>query len=264
MQTKLSVSRTKTFTQCKKRYHFQYLLKLPTIMQPFHWFGKFLHAVLEAFHAAYINGSNLPHHKQMEAVFKSILPEYQSKLNKQALQDAYAILNGYLQFLATQVEKNYVRRFLAVEKTFTVPLTEQVGLTGSIDAIQQDPDGILRVSDYKTTKNKKYLENDFIQLLTYAWVLLQEDPTIEKIRGSYILLRHNFEHITREFTREEILTVAEIYQNYAKQISEEQNWKANLGPLCNYCDFKEKCSEFLESLKQKQSKDTMKFGATNW
>jgi hypothetical protein len=76
-----------------------------------------------------------------------------------------------------------------------------------------EKDNILMVSDYKTTKNKKYLK-DNLQLLTYAYVILSEDPDIEKIKASYVLLRHNFENITHEFLRDEILTVPDIYLKY--------------------------------------------------
>jgi DNA-binding protein YbaB len=47
---KLSVSKAKTFEDCKAKYKFSYIEKLPKKDWDFHVFGKFLHAILEEFH----------------------------------------------------------------------------------------------------------------------------------------------------------------------------------------------------------------------
>jgi CRISPR/Cas system-associated exonuclease Cas4 (RecB family) len=109
--------------------------------------------------------------------------------------------------------------------------------------VQIDADGVLHVCDYKTVKNKKYLKNDFFQLLTYALVLCIEDPTITKVRGSYILLRHGCEYITKEFDLKEIMETKEKFLKYAEQIHAEQLWRANPTPLCNFCDYLTSCED---------------------
>jgi hypothetical protein len=73
--------------------------------------------------------------------------------------------------------------------------------------------------------------------------MLTEDPTITKVRASYILLRHNFEYITTEFSVPEILEIKDKYIKYAKQILSEEDFAANPSPLCGYCDFLDNCSE---------------------
>ena len=105
-----------------------------------------------------------------------------------------------------------------------------------IDRIQLDDDNVIHVADYKTTKNKKYLKDDFFQLLTYAYVIITENPSIEKVRASYILLRHNFEYITKEFNQKEIITVADKYIKYTDQILNEKEFAPNPSRLCTYCD----------------------------
>ena len=45
----LSVSKLKTFEDCKTKFKFSYIDKLPKKEWEFHSFGKFLHAVLEYF-----------------------------------------------------------------------------------------------------------------------------------------------------------------------------------------------------------------------
>lgn len=254
---RLSVSKTKTFLDCKAKYRFAYIEKLPRKDWEFHIFGKFIHKVLEDFHAAYLQGTDDPYSKVMSRVYKAAMEEYRPKMTNEARKEAYEIVDKYLQRVTADTQ--HVLNVLSVEKNFDFPITDRVALNGMIDRIQIDPDGLVHVCDYKTVKNKKYLKNDFLQLLTYAYVIYSEDPTIKKIRGSYILLRHNFEYITKEFSLDEILKIKEKYENYAKMIEEEKLWRPNPTPLCNFCDFLDKCPEGKGFTNK-----NVKFGETAW
>ena len=254
---KLSVSKCKTFESCAAKYKFTYIERLPKKDWEHLTFGKFVHRVLEDFHIEYIKGSNKPYSEIMTKAFKEALKEYRPKMTNDARREAYEIIDKYLQKIS--IETDLVSNVLNVEKNFNLPITDSVLLTGMIDRIQKDNDGILHICDYKTTKNKKYLKNDFLQLLTYAYAIHMEDPTIEKIRGSYILLRHNFEYITKEFVLQDILEIKNKYKNYAKMIEEEKLWSANVGPLCSFCDFNNVC---LDGSKYIQSK--IGIGEQNW
>jgi len=116
-------------------------------------------------------------------------------------------------------------------------------LNGMIDRVQLDADNVIHVCDYKTVKNKKYLKNDFFQLLTYAYVIVNEDPSIKKVRASYILLRYDFEYITTEFEIDEILKVKDKYVEYARQMNLETEFLPNPTVLCRYCDYAPLCPE---------------------
>ena len=85
------------------------------------------------------------------------------------------------------------------------------------------------------------MKKDFFQLLTYAYVIAADDPSITKVRGSYILLRHDFEYITTEFSRKEILKVKDQYEEYAAQMLMEKEFPPNPTALCNYCDYLQSC-----------------------
>lgn len=254
---RLSVSKTKTFLDCKAKYRFAYIEKLPRKDWDFHVFGKFVHKVLEDFHRIYIEGSNEPFSKIMTTVYKQAMTEYKAKMTPEARKEAYEMVEGYLKLISS--EKESIKNVLSVEKNFDFHITDHVVLNGMIDRIQLDPDGVVHVCDYKTVKNKKYLKNDFLQLLTYAYVLYSEDPTLKKIRGSYILLRHKFEYITKEFTIDEVLKIKDKYEAYANQIEEERLWRPNPTPLCNFCDYLNKC-EGGKSFLNKGSH----YGETSW
>lgn len=256
---KLSVSKTKTFLDCKAKYRFAYELKLPRKEFEFHTFGKFVHKVLEDFHNEFINGSQEALHKVMAKAYKGALAEYRSKMTQEAQKEAYGIVDSYLEKISS--EKNSIKTILAVEKNFNFNISNAVILNGMIDRIQLDPDGVVHVCDYKTVKNKKYLKNDFLQLLTYAYVIFNDDPTIEKVRGSYILLRHNFEYITKEFSKKEILEIKDKYEEYAKMIEDEKLWRPNPTPLCSYCDYVELCPEGKGFVNKNKN---IKFGEVSW
>jgi len=237
-ELRLSVSKTKTFLQCKKQFEFNYIHKLPKKDWDHHVFGKFCHKVLEEFHTQYINGCLLPYNITMTDAFKVAWAEYKDKMTPEMKKDCWAIIDKYLRFISKEKATNVI----AVEKRFELPI-ENIVLNGAIDRIQLDDDGVIHVADYKTVKNKKYLKDDFFQLLTYAYVIISEDPSIKKVRASYILLRHDFEYITTEFAKKDILKVKDKYIEYAKQIVNEKEFKPNPTALCNYCDFQEHCPE---------------------
>jgi hypothetical protein len=97
--------------------------------------------------------------------------------------------------------------------------------------------------DYKTTKDKKYLD-DFFQVKTYCFALMLEDESIKKIRASFMLLRHNFDLMTEEYTREDIFAeVPKKFVKYANEISQEKLFRPTPQFLCKYCDYLESCLE---------------------
>lgn len=240
-ELRLSVSKTKCFEQCRKQYHFSYILKLPKKERDYHIFGKFCHKALEDFHNAYIgNKSTNPFNVEMGNGYKNAIKEFGASMTPEMKKECWDILNKYLKNIS---DKKLPLNVIECEKNFSFPISENVVLNGMIDRIQIDDDGVLHVADYKTTKNKKYLKNDWFQLLSYAYVLIQEDPTITKIRASYILLRHDFEYITTEFSVPEIFKVKDKYLEYAKNMINEKEFPATTSNLCSFCDFLESCVE---------------------
>jgi RecB family exonuclease len=260
---RLSVSKTKCFAQCRKQFEFSYIKKLPKKDHDYHVFGKFCHKVLEDFHLFYINGSQDPYNISMNKAFKTALEEYKDQMTKDMKKDCFTIINNYLKLVSDEKRDDVSANVLACEKTFELPIERDDGkivvLNGMIDRIQLDKDNIIHVADYKTTKNKKYLKDDFFQLLTYAYVLVSEDPSITTVRGSYVLLRHNFEYITKDFHIDEILKVKNKYLEYANDIMEEKEYPATPQILCRWCDFIDICPEG-----KKMQEPSKIFGEVGW
>ena len=257
---RLSVSKTKTFLDCKKKYKFTYIDKLPRKEWDYHILGKFCHKVLEDFHNFYIiDNSNEPFHIAMKRAYKQAMQEYGLNMTNDMRKTCREMINQYLQIITNDKKNHLSANVVACEKSFSMLLDDQLVLNGAIDRIQIDQDNVIHVCDYKTSKSKTYLKNDFFQLLTYAYVILSDNLDVEKIRASYIMLRHDFEYITTEFLAKDILAIKDQYIEYANKIQQEQDFEANPTFLCKYCDHLEVCDEGQNKVHPKQV-----FGEIEW
>jgi len=240
-----SYSKVLTYKSCKKKYHFAYIEKLPRKKeQPFTIFGSFCHEVLENFHRYYLDDKtkDILYLDAMRKSFSSARQNWQNKLTKEQTDEAYAILLDYLMIVSaeTKEEKPII---LDVEKKIWAPIDDEIVLYGYIDRVQKDPDKILHVIDYKTTKDPKYLK-DRTQLLLYCYSLLLEDDSIETIRTSYILLKHNMKYLTAEHNKEEIIEAKDTLLKNCRDISEEKLFRASPTRFnCTYCDYIDHCKE---------------------
>lgn len=262
----LSVSKAKTFESCKAKYKFSYIDRLPKKDWDHLVFGKFLHEILEVFYKKRIDGDlATPNHLLLSSSWKHAFNNWKSKLSKEQITEAKTICEKFLFKIAKTKPQPTV---LAVEKSFNVIIDEKILLVGFIDRVQLDHDGLLHVADYKTSKSKEYLKKDFFQLLTYAWVMCLEDPTLQKVRTSYIMLKHGFDSIEKEFERDEIMELEAKILNYYDQIDEERLFRPNTGPLCPYCDYADDsiCPEGFKAAERygKKPPEHTTFGKDTW
>jgi RecB family exonuclease len=255
-QFRLSVSKSKTFDQCKKLYKYVYVLHLPRKTRDYHTTGSLCHLTLETFHNYYIKGCLLPYNISMNDAFKFALNHYKEKLTPEIKKECLSLIDQYLKLISTDPKNHPVKNVISCERRFELQIKPNVILNGAMDLIREDSynDGkILHVADYKTTKNKKYIKNDWFQLQTYAYVLLTENPKLEKIRASYILMRHNFEYITRDFLAEELLDTKREYIDYAEKMLSETEYAATTSVLCGFCDHLDICVEGKAKVNPKQT-----------
>ncbi len=260
----LSVSKIKTFKDCKAKYRFQYIEKLPKKDWQHLSFGKYLHEILETFHRNIIKGTEDPTHINMSQCFKAATANWKEKLTPEDKKEAWSMMNLYLQQLADITKTGSYPKIIDVERNFYINIDGKILLNGFIDRVQLDPDDIYHVADYKTSKSKTYLKKDFLQLLTYAYVLCLENPELKVVRGSYIMLRHNFEMIVRDFKRDEILKIEKKFIEYANAIQEEKLWRPKTSKLCEYCDFAANCPEGTKFIRENSKDKDSAFGVLDW
>lgn len=262
----LSVSKAKTFDSCKAKYRFNYIEKLPRKDWEFHTFGNFGHKILENFHNFLLENNDQKISEVMTKAFQSALEEkkWKDKLTLDHKKEAKQIMTNYLSLLESDKKHPVQNKVIDVEKDFYININNSILLNGFIDRVQLDEDDILHVADYKTTKDKRYLKKDFFQLLTYAFVLMLENPNLEKIRASYIMLRHKFEYITQEYTRQEVMEVQQKFLDYAEKIDKEKLWRSSPQFLCKYCDFMDHCEDGKNYLIKRGIIKPSGFGLSKW
>jgi RecB family exonuclease len=262
-QFRLSVSKTKSFSLCRRQYEFNYLLKFPKKDFDFHTTGSFCHLVLETFHQYYVDGCDLPYNAAMGNAWKVAWEKYKEKITPAMKKECWGLIDQYLRLIA---ENKVNFNILACEKEFSFPITDNVILNGAIDLISLDADNTMCVGDYKTTKNLKYLKDDPFQLLVYALVLHTADPTITKVRASYIAIRHNYEKIPFEFNLQQIMGVKQKLINYAEQMKTATDFPATPNNLCNWCSFLDHCEAGKEKVKNsfQQLHSPSIFGAVDY
>jgi len=258
-ELRLSVSKVKCFIDCKKKYKFVYVDKLPRKVWEHHTLGKVCHKVLEDFHKSYIEGSKEPYHIVMSRAFKGAVTKYKDYITLSMKSECWKIIDEYLRKITESKKQQKLPNIIACEKEFEFSINEDIILRGAIDRIQIDKDDTLHVIDYKTTKNANYLVGDYFQLLTYAYVLSQEDLSIHKIRASYVLLKHSFNYITTTFSDSEIAKIKDKYIEYGRQILEEKRFAPHVSQLCRWCDHLAVCEEGLKFLNPQ-----ITYGKTDW
>jgi putative RecB family exonuclease len=270
----LSVSKLKTFEDCKAKFKFSYIDKLPKKEWEFHSFGKFLHAVLEYFHIIFRDNPDQPLNLSMKEAYLKAKEVYEPKLSKEKVKEIWELCFNYLKIISDKRKNNALSDFLAAEKEFNINIEDTILLNGFIDKIQLDSDKILHVADYKTSKSDSYLKNDFFQLKTYAYVMFLTDPSLKKVRTSYIMARMNFKEIVKEFTLDDVKDVEDYYLEKAALIRAEAGYKPKPSRLCDYCDYLESCpdgSKFLASVAPRQTKivpvekdNTLYYSSVTW
>lgn len=267
----LSVSKAKVFDECKLKYHYQYIKKLPKKERDYHILGKFVHEILENFQQTLIDFPDTDPTLLMGRCYKWSAYKWGDKIKKETLtvkkekttihKEAKKICQDYLNKIIYSTSK-----VTDLEKPFYLAIDGRILIIGYIDLIQIDEDGVLHVADYKTSKNKKYVKNDFFQLKTYALVMFLENPELEKIRLSYIMLRLNSEYITQEVTREDVLPVEKYFREKTDEIQEEKLWRPEPNFMCKFCDFLEHCSSgknYLQSI-GKLPDELASIGKVSW
>jgi putative RecB family exonuclease len=272
----LSVSKVKTFKTCKKQFKFSYIERLPQKEWPFTKFGKFLHEILEKFQKARLAGNLEPDNILISFCFKSSLENWKDKLPKEHITEAKEIISNYLKILDNNRLNNIKEKIIGVEDEFFISINDKYLLNGIIDLIKIDNDNVLHIVDYKSSdlKDEKHPELDFtetkkferykkdlLQLKLYAYVACLRDPNLEIVRCSYVMLRHNFYHITKEFKKTDIMKMEEYIILHAEKILNERIFRPSPMILCNWCSYIDNCVEGRNFINKPDGKT---FGEIEW
>lgn len=235
---KLSVSSIKTYDDCPKKYWYGYIDKPPIQKKP--WvhleLGSCLHLALEKFHD-FLMKQQLPQTEYsglMKKCMESAVKDFNQELLSPEIENMQIIMQSYL----NDIKTNGLPNVLWVEKPFDITIGDFY-LKGFMDRVDQIAPGVYKVVDYKTSKNPAYL--DKFQLQVYSMVLRDQLPDMEKISGSYVLLKHGCKTKDWDFTMKDLDDCKEKILKFGNLILNEDTWQKKPTKLCDFCDYKDLC-----------------------
>lgn len=244
----ISISRSKTFKECRRKYLYQYHLKTPS-PEPepaFFTFGKIVHKIAEEY--VRTRGAK-PYSVLWEDIKAGRLEIDEGADAPQLTKDQLRRLLKHLKFL--QKLNNRIGRDGIVEYGFKYDLDPPNGrnVVGFIDRLILSADQAF-ILDYKTTKPGKFRctrkQAPFDpQLRTYARVVQKEfGIPSHKIAAAFYYLEDG-ELIATNFT-DELLehnesSLRELY--FQIENADPNNVVGTPGEYCRFCNYRSLCPE---------------------
>jgi len=255
---RISYSALETFKRCPLKFKFQYVDKIRTPKSKEALFGTLLHSALKILHEP---GLIIP---TEEEILKFISNKWDSSIYSSEQESTLSFAQA-IKIMKDYYSKNYPSQFtvLALETMFEVPL--QVGaekhlITGKIDRVDKNEDGLLEVIDYKTSKkmpSQEAVDKD-LQLAVYHLGVANRWPTLVKedrpLKTSLYFLKHGeklsstrtLDNLTS--TKESITKDLEIIDKAFK----ENKFNATPNALCDWCEFQRNCPFFKHKFKEEK------------
>ena len=236
----ISESKYQTFKQCRLKYRYRYVDRLPepegANVEALH-FGSYIHKILE-------EGVKTTNKEDLLKIAEEAKGTY--KVTKKYNGKDLICIDNFLKFNANLAET------VSTEQVFQVEIKEGMTLNGVIDRVIKGKDGGYLVIDYKTSKREKtkvdLYQDTQLKGYVYAVSKLYNIPVSEIIAAHYYPLTNNF--VSVQYSQ------AQISRHIHKIVDEM--WKirklkktdmcASKNEFCNWCQYKPVCPEFNSGL----------------
>ncbi len=261
-----SPSSINTFKQCKRKYYYNYIEKLPTVPNIHQVRGNIAHSVLEDFYDLDINNFTdqdfeTKIRQAMQQLFLFQWNKYLPRLKNLRLspdkeqfyfeETMMMLLNWTNQFLE-EIKRRMQLENIAFQQAFSeiTPIREQefrseeLSVRGFIDAIRHVNEEI-HIIDYKTNSNFEFKESIKLQLAIYSLLYYELHNKMPDKVGIFFL-RHKLKMINvdselLELARKEI----EIIHGHTTQFQKIEYYPKTINGLCKWktgeCDFYNTC-----------------------
>jgi DNA helicase-2/ATP-dependent DNA helicase PcrA len=248
-EQKFSFTQLRAFENCPYQYRYAIILKIPVRGKPSLSYGKTMHLTLQRFFQQVLTAqnnsqSNLfgqsqsaePDFEQLKKIYAEafIRDWYPDKATLQKYYDAG--LKSLKIFFDTWKKEPPLVKFL--EYPFNLKITPEIWLKGSIDRVDETPDG-LRLIDYKTGAGKSELKSeDKEQLLIYqlASETLLRQP-VKELVFNYLEEGREVGFLGKE---KELEKIKEKIIKVVEEIK-QGDFPPKPGELCKFCDFNYIC-----------------------
>lgn len=246
--SRLSESKGSTYKQCKLKYRYKYVDKLPEgksgdgAME----FGSFIHKVLEEGYQA-TDISQLFELADKHKASYSFSPDYNPKIEK--------CLSNFLKFNAK------LSNTLFTELAFEVEIMDGVIFNGVIDRGVGGTKGGILIIDYKTGKREKSKSELFQdnQLKGYAYAVskLYKKPYSEIIVAHYYPVTNTF--VDAHYNTSQINSWLRATERTLWSIrkTKKEECMPCRNQFCNNCAYKDLCPEFNNPIDIKKRLDEL-------
>jgi len=238
----LNPSAVDSYRRCPQKYLFTYLWSLQEGAKATLTFGRVMHSTIRRVMAEFKKGNPLPF-EEVQRLFETewsaagFEDDYQEgEYKKDGLEQLRALHQAVLQ---------ETPEILELEKTFALPVENDVVLKGRIDQINSLGRGDVEIVDYKTGKAKKETEaRRDLQLSIYA-IAAKEIFELNPARLVFHYLQDNSRQETTRSAKQ-LDEAQEIVQEVAADIR-ARSFPAKEGFICRSCAYRPICPAHEET-----------------
>jgi putative RecB family exonuclease len=253
-----SPSKLSTYQNCPKKYQYRYVDKISRRRKtPETVVGVAVHAAFEELHGL-VNGGRLPTLEEVQAVFDADLAKEWDETVK--LRDERFTKEDWRKVGLDCVKTYYDAgkpfdsdKTVAVEKKVGFPIVTEEGeyrIEGYVDRLVLAKDGAFEIHDYKTAKTlptQEDMDADW-QLALYELAVRHDWPDTKDVRLRWHYVRHGkvITSVRDAAARERLRAEAAAL---ISSIKRDHEFKPNVTPLCDWCEYKDLCPEFAHGEK---------------
>jgi putative RecB family exonuclease len=247
-----SHSRLSSFEDCKRKFQYRYVLKIPAERESIEAFvGKRVHDVLERLYRAAKRG-HVPTLPQVIFRYDQLFEEAFDPRRVRIVRRENPV--QFYRDLGEQCLVNYYRAHYPFDADETLGLEERihfelarredgpVHIQGFIDRIARARDGAIEIQDYKTSARiptQAKLDQDR-QLALYQIGLTSRFGSSQPIRLVWHFVRSGRTR-TSSRTPEQLGRLREDTLRLVDRIHLETGYEPTPGPLCRWCEYCERC-----------------------
>jgi DNA helicase-2/ATP-dependent DNA helicase PcrA len=239
----LNPSAVDSYRKCPQKYLFAYLWSLQEGAKATLTFGRVMHATIRRVMTELKKGNRLPF-EEVQRLFET---EWSASGFEDEYQEGEYKKDGLEQLRALhQTISEQTPEILDLEKTFSLPVENNVLLKGRIDQINSLGRNEVEIVDYKTGKAKKETEaRRDLQLSVYA-IAAKEILELNPVRLVFHYLQDNSRQETTRSPKQ-LDEAQEIVQEVAADIR-ARSFPAKEGFICRSCAYRPICPAHEETL----------------
>ncbi len=275
-----SPSSINTFKQCKRKYYYQYIAKLPTLSNIHQIRGNIAHSALEDFYSIDVSEFTAENYKQkftltMQGLFFNCWRRYTKELEQLSLnndqkrfyfEETMLMLMNWVNHFNEDITGVMTSKNISLQEAFCslTPLREQEFVSdnycvrGFVDAIHH-LEGEVHIIDYKTNTTFDLKDSIRLQLAIYSLLYFEKYGVVPSKVGIFFL-RHKLKLMTVD---EELFELAkreiELIHAHTSRSESVEDYPCCVGPLCKWgtgqCDFFEQCKPFEIHNAEKEQKE---------